>query len=39
MSMIARVIGRLLCVLIHKQIITKDEAEYILSSYETEGEE
>ena len=39
MNSIARVIGRLLGVLINKQIITKDEAKYILHPYETEEEE
>lgn len=38
MNRIVRMIGRLLDVLINKQIITKDEAEYILRPYETEEE-
>lgn len=30
----ARILGRLLRILIHKNIITKEDAEYILSPYE-----
>lgn len=32
----ARILGRLLSVLIHKNIITKEDAEYILDPYEEE---
>lgn len=33
---LARILGRLLDVLIHKNIITKEDAEYILDPYEEE---
>lgn len=31
---LARILGRLLSILIHKNIITKEDAEYILTPYE-----
>ena len=34
---LARILGRLLSVLIHKNIITKEDAEYILDPYEEES--
>ena len=38
MNSVARVLGRLLGVLIDKEIITKDEAEYILDPFKEEEE-
>lgn len=34
---LARILGRLLSILIHKNIITKEDAEYILDPYEDDG--
>ena len=34
---LARILGRLLSILIYKNIITKEDAEYILDPYEDES--